>query len=83
VQVAPALNAVIVVTKGVDSDIVPEAGEALPLVQVTLTGTLAALFGTKSLFTVSVVTRAVFVIVQVPEPDGAPLIVPLQVPLEV
>jgi hypothetical protein len=52
-------------------------------VQVTLTGTLAPLFGTKSLLTVKVVTRAVFVIVQEPDPDGAPLIEPLQVPLEV
>ena len=83
VQVAPRLNAVTVVTNGVASEAEPDAGDGVPLVQVTLTGTLAALFGTKSLLTVRVVTRAVFVIVQAPDPDGAPLIAPLQVPLDV
>jgi hypothetical protein len=77
------LKAVTVVTNGVDSEAEPAAGDGVPLVQVTLTGTLATLFGTKSLFTVNVVMRAVFVIVQVPEPDGAPLIALPQAPVEV
>jgi hypothetical protein len=65
VQVAPAVKPVTVVTNGVASDAVPDEGEALPpFVQVTLTGTLAPLFGMKSLFTVSVALFSVFVIVQ-------------------
>ena len=40
--------------KGVASDMEPLAGEGVPLVQVTLTGTLAPLLGTKSLCTVKV-----------------------------
>jgi hypothetical protein len=64
VQVAPAVKPVIVVTKGVDSEAEPEAGEGEPLVQVTLTATLAVLFGTKSLLTVSVALFSVLVIVQ-------------------
>jgi hypothetical protein len=53
-----------VVTKGVASDADPDAGEGVPLVQVTLTLTLAPLFGTKSLFTVSVATFSTLMIVQ-------------------
>jgi hypothetical protein len=66
-----------VVTNGVDSVIEPLAGLAEPVVQLTLTGTLAPLSGWKSLFTVSVVLRSVFTIVQVPVDRLA-----LQVPLE-
>lgn len=76
-QVAPTLKPLIVVTNGVDSDADPELGDALPLVQVTLIGTLAPLSGWKSLLTVSVVLRSVFVIVHVPVESGA-----LQVALE-
>jgi hypothetical protein len=53
-----------VVTNGVASDADPDAGEGVPLVQVTLTLTLAPLFGTKSLFTVSVAVFKVLMIVQ-------------------
>jgi hypothetical protein len=38
-----------VVAKGDDSDASPDAGEGVPLVQVTLTLTVAALSGMKSL----------------------------------
>jgi hypothetical protein len=64
VQVAPTLKPVIVVTNGVDSEAEPEAGDGVPLVQATLTATLAALFGSKSLFTVRVALFSVFAIVQ-------------------
>jgi hypothetical protein len=46
------------------SEAVPEAGVGVPLVQATLTDTLAPLFGTKSLLTLSVALVWVFVIVQ-------------------
>ena len=55
-----------VVVNGVASEAEPLAGEGVPLVQLTLTLTLAPLFGTKSLFTVNVAVFRVFVIVQVP-----------------
>jgi hypothetical protein len=77
VQVAPTLKPLTVVTNGVDSVIEPLAGEADPLLQVTLTGTLAPLSGWKSLFTVSVVLRSVLTTVQVPVERLA-----LHVPLE-
>jgi hypothetical protein len=77
VQVAPVEKPVTVVTNGVASLEEPEAGEGVPLVQVTLTETLAPSFGTKSLFTVSVALFSVFVIVQEPTDSVA-----LQVPLE-
>jgi hypothetical protein len=64
VHVAPTLKPVIVVTNGVDSEKVPLAGEGVPLVQLTLTGTVAPLSGEKSLFTVSVALFRVLVIVQ-------------------
>jgi hypothetical protein len=57
------LNPVTVVENGVASDAEPEAGVGVPLVQVTLTLTDAPSLGTKSLFTVSVMLRSVFVIV--------------------
>jgi hypothetical protein len=50
--------------KGVDSVALPEDGEGVPLVQLTLTETLAPLLGTKSLFTMNVPAFSVFVIVQ-------------------
>ena len=53
---------------GVASDAEPLAGTGVPLEQVTLTGTDAPEFGTKSLFTVSVALFRVLVIVQ----DGVP-----------
>ena len=62
-QVAPTVKPVIVVENGVASEALPLAGEGVPLVQVTLTGTVAPLFGTKSLFTVNVALFSVFVIV--------------------
>jgi hypothetical protein len=68
VQVAPVVKPVIVVVNGVASDAEPEAGEGVPLVQLTLTLTLAPLLGLKSLFTVSVALFSVFVIVQVELP---------------
>jgi hypothetical protein len=64
VHVVPIENPVIVVVNGVDSLADPEAGDGVPLVQETLTETLAALFGMKSLFTVSVALFSVLVIVQ-------------------
>jgi hypothetical protein len=64
VHVAPGLKPVIVVENGVASDAGPDAGEGVPVVQVTLTVTLAPLFGTKSLFTVSVALLSVLMIVQ-------------------
>jgi hypothetical protein len=60
VQVAPTVKPVIVVTNGVASDATPEAGEGVPLVQLTLTDTEAASFGTKSLLTVKVALFSVF-----------------------
>jgi hypothetical protein len=66
VQVAPASKPLIVVEKGVASDAEPLAGDGVPLVQETVTLTLAPSFGTKSLFTVRVAVFSVFVIVHVP-----------------
>jgi hypothetical protein len=83
VQVAPLANPVTVVTNGVDSLEAPEAGDGVPLVQVTLTATEAALFGTKSLFTVNVPLFRLFTMVQLPLPEGAPVIEPMQVPVDV
>jgi hypothetical protein len=71
------LNPLTVVTNGVDSEAEPELGDAVPLVQVTVIGTLAPLSGTKSLLTVRVVLRSVLTMVQVPADRLA-----LQVPLE-
>ena len=68
VQVAPAVKPVTVVVNGVASEAEPEAGEGEPLVQVTLTDTEAALFGMKSLLTVSVALLRVLVMVQEAEP---------------
>lgn len=48
-QVAPVVKPVIVVVNGVASELEPDAGEGVPVVQVTLTGTDAPLFGMKSL----------------------------------
>jgi hypothetical protein len=45
---------VIVVENGKASVAEPDAGEGVPLLQVTLTETLEPLFGTKFLFTVRV-----------------------------
>ena len=57
-----------VVTNGIASVALPDAGEGVPLVQVTLTDTDAPLFGMKSLFTVRVALLSVFVIVQLADP---------------
>lgn len=82
-QVAPVAKPVTVVTNGVASLAEPELGEGVPLVHVTLTRTLAPLFGTKSLFTVNVPLFSVFTMVQLPLPEGAPVIAPLHVPVDV
>jgi hypothetical protein len=82
VHVGLPLYPAIVVAKGVVSVAVPEDGEAVPLVQLTVTLTEAPLFGMKSLFTTKAPLFNVFVIVQEPVPDGAPLIAPLHVPVE-
>jgi hypothetical protein len=74
---------VTVVANGVASVAEPDAGDGVPLVQVTLTLTDAPLLGVKSLFTRNVPLFCVLVIVQPPEPEGAPLIEPPQVPVEV
>lgn len=76
-QVAPTVKPLTVVTNGVASDAVPEAGEGVPLLQLTLTLTLAPLFGWKSLLTVRVAVLSVLVMVQLPAERFA-----LQVPLE-
>jgi hypothetical protein len=76
VQVAPGLKPVTVVTNCVASLDVPLLGEGVPLVQVTPTGTLAPLFGMKSLFTVNVALFRVFVTVHVEVP---PLLIPTPV----
>jgi hypothetical protein len=68
VQVAPTLKPVTVVVKGVASEAEPEAGDGVPLVQATLTVTLAPLFGMKSLLTVSVALFSVLVMVHKAEP---------------
>ena len=65
-QDAPALKPLTVVVKGVASEAEPLAGEGVPLVQLTLTLTLAPLFGTKSFWTRKVPERSVLVIVQLP-----------------
>ena len=83
VQVAPAEKPATVVVNGVASEAEPLAGDGVPLVQLTLTLTDAPLFGTKSLFTVKVALVCVFVMVQLPVPDGVPVIAPLQVPDDV
>jgi hypothetical protein len=83
VQVAPDAKPVTVVTNGVASLEEPLLGEGVPLVQVTLTATVAPLFGTKSLFTVNVPLFRLFTIVQLPLPEGAPVMAPLQVPVDV
>ena len=53
---------------GTASVIDPEAGDAVPLVQLTLTLTLAALSGTKSLCTTKALLLSVLVIVQLGVP---------------
>jgi hypothetical protein len=65
------MNPLTVVEKGEPSDAEPDAGDGVPLVHVTLTETLAALFGTKSFATVNPATFSVFVIVQDPAVRGA------------
>ena len=70
VHVAPALNPLTVVVNADASDAGPDAGEGVPLVHDTLTLTDAALFGTKSLCTVSVAVLSVFVIVHEGVPPG-------------
>lgn len=77
-HVAPTVKPVIVVVNGAASDADPDAGEGVPVEQVTLTLTEAPLFGRKSLFTVSVALFSVLVIVQEPADSSAE-----QVPVEV
>ena len=67
-QAAPAVKPVTVKTAGVASEALAEAGVTVPLVQVALTVTEAALFGTKSLVTVNVPSMRVLVIVQLTLP---------------
>ena len=67
----PAPNWVMVVVNGEPSAAEPLAGVAVPLVQLIETGTLAPLFGRKSLFTVNVALRIVLTIVQVPAVNEA------------
>ena len=83
VQVAPTVKPVTATDRGVASLAWPLEGEGVPLVQLRLTLTVAALLGMKSLLIVSVAAFCEFVIVQEPLPDGAPEIEPVQVPLEV
>ena len=71
VQVVPTVKPVMVVVKGEASEAEPEAGEGVPVVQVTLTLTEAALFGTKSLLTVRVALLSVLMMVQVPAESAA------------
>jgi hypothetical protein len=78
VQFGSPEKPVTVKTAGVASEALAEAGLALPLAQESDTVTLAALFGTKSLFTWKVSDVMVFVIVQTPA-----LSVATQVALEV
>jgi hypothetical protein len=68
VQVAPVVNPVTVTDSGVASEIDPEAGDGVPLLQLMFTGTLAPLFGTKSLLTTNVALFSVLVIVQLAAP---------------
>lgn len=65
-HVAPELKPVTVTESGDASETLPEAGDGVPLEQLMLTGTLAPLFGTKSLLISSVPERSVLVIVQEP-----------------
>ena len=67
-----------VVTNGVDSEAEPLAGEAVPLAQLTLTLTEAALLSEKSLLTVNVALFSELTIVQAPAATVA-----VQPPLEV
>jgi hypothetical protein len=67
-HVAPAVKPVIVKTAGDASEAFWGEESTLPVVHVTETLTVAALFGTKSLLTVNVAPLSVFVIVQ----DGVP-----------
>jgi hypothetical protein len=78
VQFGSPVKPVTVKTAGVASEALADAGLALPLAQDSVTVTLAALLGTKSLFTWKVSDVIVFVMVQAPA-----LRVALQVPLEV
>ena len=71
VQLAPGVNPVTVVVKGVDSEAEPLAGEGVPVVQETLTLTEAALLSEKSLWTVKVAVFRLFVIVHEPADSGA------------
>jgi hypothetical protein len=63
---------------GVDSEADAEAGDAVPLAQDRETVTLAALSGTKSLFTWNVAALRLFTMVQEPADRGA-----AHVPVEV
>jgi hypothetical protein len=67
-QVAPTAKPVTVNTAGEASDAFFGDESTLPVVHVSETLTVAASFGTKSLLTVNVADRRVFVIVQ----DGVP-----------
>jgi hypothetical protein len=58
------------VVNGVASDAEPDAGEGVPLAQLTLTLTLAPLLGTKSFATTNVSLFSEFTIVQLTLPPG-------------
>lgn len=79
VQLAPGVNPLTVVVNGVASLAEPDAGEGVPLVQDTLTLTLAPLFGWKSLLTVKTPEFCTLTIVQewLPPTEIATLAQPL------
>ena len=64
VQVAPGRAPVTVKTAGVDSDAFSGVAVTVPEVQVSLTGTVATLFGMKSLWTTTVSLLSVLAIMQ-------------------
>jgi hypothetical protein len=68
VQSGSPLYPLMLVVNGSASDATPDDGDAVPLAQVTLTLTGAALFGTKSFDTTNVAVFSEFTMVH----DGAP-----------
>jgi hypothetical protein len=83
VQDAPVVYPETVNVAGDASDAEAESGVGVPEVQDRLTVTVAPLFGLKSLLTVKVALFWVFVIVQLPVPEGEPVMPPLHVPVDV
>jgi hypothetical protein len=83
VQFAGGVKPETVKSAGSLSDAVVSVDDVDPVVQVRPTVTSAGLLSEKFFCTWNTATLSVFRIVQVPDPVGAPLIVPLQVPVEV